>query len=332
MRLWKRGAGVADVRGKADGAASSNDALVRRLVSLVVAFSNASTPLSSEDIRSEYYPDVSVDTFQKQFRRDRERLVLCGLTVRETPRGGWAADETSFADRLDLDPTEVAALDITCLQLVEDPSFPYRDDLRLALAKIDSGYEAFPRAAAPQASAQDRNVLALLRAQEARHAVRVTYTDAHGRTSERTLAVWGVFGLRGHTYFIAPELDAERGEPRTWRDDRFGSVRELGGVSYRIPPDFCAEDYRRLPFQIGAAQLYVTFRVPKTATEEARSAMAANGEVEENPQTGREYWTVEASDLNAAARWAVANGLVPTSPVALAEVWRDLLKEATHAC
>ena len=80
MRLWKRGAGVADVRGKADGAASSNDALVRRLVSLVVAFSNASTPLSSEDIRSEYYPDVSVDTIQKQFRRDRERLERCGLT------------------------------------------------------------------------------------------------------------------------------------------------------------------------------------------------------------------------------------------------------------
>lgn len=359
---------MADEFEEAGGTMSPSDATARRLASLLVAFSNASTPLSSDYLRAEYYPDGKVNTFRKQFARDRAQLVLCGFTIREVEKGLWVADEVSFADPVGLDPAELAALDVTCLQLVEDPSFPYRNDLRLALAKIDSGYQTFPRAAGPKAGLQDRSVLGLLQAFNARHAVRATYTDAHGKTSEHVLAIWGTFGLRGHTYFVAPKLvdsgagsdagtpDTEASaaspnpsraahdesaatlgefllsDPRTWRDDRFASVVELPKLTYRIPPDFCAEDYKVLPFQIGKAHFLASFRVPKALTDEARSAMATYGAIEKNPRTGHELWTVEACDTTAAARWAIANGLVPVGPGSLMETWRGLLKEATsHA-
>ncbi|MEE1045215.1 MAG: WYL domain-containing protein [Olegusella sp.] len=312
---------------------SPDDELARRLTSLFIAFSNARAPLGAAEIRTEYYPGLSEDSFARQFRRDRERLVLCGMNVYEAD-GGWAADRASFADPPDIGADELAALDIACLQLAEDPSFPYRGDLRIALAKIDDGYEGFPHMATPKAGAQSRQVLALLRAFDARRPVKTAYTNAKGVASERTIAVWGSFNLRDHTYFVAPEVDetgTRTGEPRTWRDDRFGKVKELTGVTYRIPEDFFAEDFRKLPFQIGTDAFEAVFRVPATASEEAVAATGAYGEVGTDGH-GHRVWKVEANDCGAAARWAIAGGLVPTGPRRLVDEWRRILSEANdHA-
>jgi len=322
-----------DDRDEGDGRVSPDDELARRLASLFLAFSNARGPLTSAAIKTEYYPDLSDDSFARQFRRDRERLVLCGLTIRETD-GGWTADRDSFADPLDIGADELAALDIACLQLVEDPSFPYRNDLRFALAKVDRGYEGFPQAAAPSTGAQRRQVLTLQHAYDARHPIEITYTDARGVASARTIAIWGVFGLRGHTYFVAPEVDAAgepTGDPRTWRDDRFGKVAEVTGASYRIPEDFDAEDFRKLPFQIGDEAFDAVFRMPASASEEAVAAAGAYGETEADAR-GRRLWTVGANDRRAAARWAIANGLLPLSSQGLVDEWSGILSEVgSHA-
>lgn len=323
-----KGATLADGFDGDDGRGAPGDALARRLASLALGFSNATAPLTTAGIKAEYYPGLSPETFARQFRRDRERLVLCGLAVHEAD-GGWVADKASFAEPPDIAAEELAALDIACLQLVSDPSFPYRDDLRIALAKIDDGYEGFPQAAAPSTGAQARQVPALLHAFGERRAVAVAYTDAAGTASRRTLAIWGVFGLRGHTYFVAPEVDAAgipTGEPHTWRDDRFCRVDEVAGTSYRIPEDFDVEDFRKLPFQIGPDTFEATFRVPPTASEEGLAATGSYGETGTDAR-GRMIWTVAAADLTAAAHWAVAVGLVPVDPGDLVDAWRGILSE-----
>lgn len=119
---------------------STDDELARRLLSLVLAFSNASAPLSSAYVQKEYYPTLTAESFRRQFHRDRERLLTCGLLLHEAKKGWWVADETSFATEVSLEPGELLALDLTLSQLANDPTFPYSDDLRYALAKIDSDY------------------------------------------------------------------------------------------------------------------------------------------------------------------------------------------------
>lgn len=306
---------------------NESDVLARRLVSLVVAFSNAATPLSSSFLRDEYYPDLSEESFQKQFRRDRERLVLCGLVVREAD-GGWAVDESSFSTDADLATDELLALDMTCLMLSSDPSFPYRADLRAALAKIDRAFADFPTVQISHGPAQDSRAQTLLHAGTARHAVAVSYRDAAGRRSDCMLAVLGEFGLRDHTYFVAAEMDegsAGLQSPRVFRDDRFLRVRELADRSYELPADFDVRDWKLLPFQFGASSFVARFSVDEPLQDEARAAMEAYGNV--TVEGSRKVWSVEARDLRDCARWAIAVGLVPLGPEGLRDEFRHLLKE-----
>nr|WP_315522193.1 hypothetical protein [Olegusella massiliensis] len=39
-------------------------------------------------------------------------------------------------------------------------------------------------------------------------------------------------------------------------------------------------------------------------------------------------WTVDAADLEAAARWSIAEGLIPQQPSELVSRWKTLLEEA----
>ena len=71
--------------------------------------------------------------------------------------------------------------------------------------------------------------------------------------------------------------------------------------------------------------------MPATASEEAVAATGAYGEVGTDGH-GHRVWKVEANDCGAAARWAIAGGLVPTGPRRLVDEWRRILSEANdHA-
>lgn len=321
------------------------DDFPRRLVSLAIDFYNATLPLSSERIRADHYAGDSLETFYRQFRRDRERLVRCGLSIVEVPEGGWVADETSFADEVDAHPDDLIALTLTCLELAEDPSFPYRNALRNALAKLgktllDRDGDAILAAPEPfdeqpgadgsdAQPSQNKHVTTLLQARRAHHCVQVRYTDAKGATSDRTLGLCGEFGLRGHLYFVACDLgeDGSTSEPRVFRDDRFHKVKELVRSSYVPPEDFCAEDWRRLPFQIGPTTFEACFVLNDDVSDEALRACSGEGRVEKG-QHGGHLWFVSASDVTAAAAWGIAQSLTPQAPQELVDEWKRLLGEA----
>ena len=80
-------------------------------------------------------------------------------------------------------------------------------------------------------------LLALAAAAQARRTVALGYTAWDGQESRRALDVYGVVLHSGRWYVTG--LDHGRGEVRTFRLDRIGSVEQTDG-SYDVPADFDA--------------------------------------------------------------------------------------------
>ncbi|MBP3885309.1 MAG: WYL domain-containing protein [Olsenella sp.] len=304
-----------------------------RLASLVVGFSNASAPISSKDIHEAWYRGSSKDTFDKSFRRDRERLEQCGFILcpagKENDLQLWKIDEeASLAEEGVISDEEAVLLEIILTPLTSDPSFTLRDELVLALAKVN---RSFKEHTAPPSGGGDANIRldTLVRALELHKLVRVKYRRADGEETERVLALFGTFGLRSSTYFVADTYDSASrslaGRPHTYRLDRFSSARlispETASTAYTVPADFDINDYQHLPFQMGDPLGEASFAVPDVPTLEVTRAIDTHGRLSENGLT----WHIPFSDVRATARWAHDNELQPLGPERLADVWREVL-------
>lgn len=310
---------------------TGDDDRARRICSLALAFMNAPGPLPSSEVARRFYPELSADSFRRAFSRDRVLLAACGIRVCEGPRRSeatWTADEgTSFAGELTMGPAEAAVLEVACQPLLEDPEFPLAGDLRFALAKLTRtfAYPVAPGTGITRAGSRAETAVrdALVRGR----ALAVTYTDAAGRTSERRLAPYGTFGLRGVTYLVAARLDG--GSPgdadvRTYRMDRISRASVLEGTEVQVPEGLSVATWRRLPFQLGEKVGTATFRVPRARAEELRRAAGGRGSFTE--RDGALLWEVDVSDVRAAASWAVAQGIEPVAPESLVTAERELLE------
>ena len=308
-----------------------DDERARRICSLALDFMSAATPIPSSEIARAHYAGLSPDSFRRAFSRDREVLAACGVAVVERRQGGeeslWAADaERSFARGAELAPTDAAALELACRPLVDDPSFPLADELRLALAKISRAFSETLAVGRVRDGGASRALGTLRSCMTSGTAVRAAYVDARGSRSERTLAPYGFFSLRGSLYLVAARLDDEAnpGTVRTYRVDRFASARPVEGMRFSVPDDFSVEDWRKLPFQMGPVAYEGRFEVPAEDEPDVRRAAGAQGSFSDDGD--RLLWAVDASDERAAARWAVATGLRPVDPASLAPAWREVLE------
>ena len=315
---------------------TKDDEQALRLASLATAFMNAQGALTSRRIRELYYPHLSEDSFRRTFLRDRARLALCGIALRGDRKAGgettWVVDRTlSFADGDALTAHEALTIDAACAGLVSDGAFAYRDELARALAKINSSYNTLAtRRVGHAGEGVDMRLATLRGCLERGEAAEVTYTDARGCQSERLLALYGSFGLRGNTYFVAVRYDRERGRPaetpKTYRLDRFVRVRACAQERYVVPEDFDIRDFVLLPFQIGATEGHATFACTRPATPEARRALTTHGALSPDGST----WRVDVSDIRDAALWSIDVGLVPLGPPELVEERRRILGEASR--
>lgn len=309
-----------------------DDERARRVCSLALEFMSARAPVSSSDVARGFYADLSADSFRKAFARDRAVLAACGLSVVEVGRAegetAWGIDERrSYAEGVELSAGEAGALEIACQGLLDDPTFPLAEDLRLALAKVARAFSDVPALVASSGRHDGGALPAVARALVEGRGLGVTYTDALGSSSRRRLAPYGVFGLRGALYLVADELDGAdepTGAPRTYRLDRFGEVRVLEGVPCEVPRDFSVLDWRRLPFQLGPSQRPLTLAVPEDRAEAVREASLGQGSL--SREGGRVLWRVDGCDLDAAASWAVSQGLEPIDPPELVSAWERVLR------
>lgn len=309
---------------------NKDDVQARRILSLAIFLTNRNVPTSTDEVAGRFYPDISAASADRTFRRDREHLAACGLVVRscEMKDGsrGWRVDpDSSYASPRGLSPVDAATIAIACRPLVSDPSFVFHDELRMALAKIDRSFSDRPVVSGPRdASATSRTVGALARAFVRRHPVDVTYRDSKGSTSERRLCVYGFFGLRGRTYAVALRTDGDEHTVHSYRVDRFLGVTPKPSMTYDIPEDFFVEDHIGLPFQLGHVVGTARFEVDRATEATLRRTVGTAGSWEHEADSL--VWSVEMSDVDAAASWAVAQAIRPIGPPALVERWTSCLE------
>ena len=312
---------------------TEDDLRAARVLTLAVKFFGTSRPVSSSTIWSDLYPNLDEGSFKRQFLRDRELLESFGISIREVessdPDTPWRIDErNSYVGSDALNASDARMLYVLCHDMAFDQSFPYRDELRMALAKISRMYRGSITTQSDQSTPTEHKLLAaLIACMSNLHAADVTYTDARGNTSKRTIAILGSFGLHGRTYFVASRIDSKQSlipdSVRTYRLDRFNRVRELHHLSYQIPLDFSVRDYERLPFQIGDSVGTAHFLVSGVESKQLSRAMAIHGSL--HSESVGTVWDVPFSDTQLAASWAIGSGIVPVGPQALVDAWRALL-------
>lgn len=315
---------------------TGDDLRAARVLTLAVKFFASSRPVSSASIRNDLYPKLEEDAFRRQFLRDRELLASFGIVTRQVEGAAedsyWQVDEgVSYVQGTGLGPRDARVLYLLCHDLADDQSFAYRDELRMALAKVSLLYRGNVVSHPESTPVEQHKLLSVLvSCMTGRHAVLAGYTDARGVQSERRLAILGSFGLRDHTYFVAsrvgPDGELVSDTVRTYRLDRFTTARKLARIRYQVPLDFSVDDYQHLPFQLGDARGTARFALPESRTGQLSRAIASYGSCHEDH--GAEVWELPYSDPRAAASWAIAEQLTPLEPAELVSSWRGLLQAA----
>ena len=313
---------------------NDDDEQARRILSLALEFMNSRQAVSSTRIAQDIYPGLTPDSFRKAFLRDRKSLEDIGITLESERRAGgeayWTADDTaSFAEGTGLGVEDALVIDLACQPLLGDPEFPLRDELRFALAKIDTAFGDVSYPAGQGVLHDDKIVSTLRSCARSCHAVRMTYTDAASRSSERTIAPYGFYGIRGSLYLVAPRVEegvVVNGSTRVYNVARVSGVREVTSVSFSVPSDFSIESYRQLPFQLGPVACEATFEVPVVEISEIERLSMGRGRFSMGEKDVT--WTVDASNVGDAASWAIANGLRPIAPKELVDEWSARLEGA----
>ena len=308
-----------------------------RAATLATFLMGARYPVGTAAIYERFYADLGDANRRKTFSRDRELLASAGVLVRDAGwRDGekaWEIDaDASFASGAELSPLEAIALDVACQPLLEDHGFTHGEALRHALAKIDRTFGDPDQAVRTSPAERSRASQIVLCCIDRGRVANVTYRDAKGTLSKRDFAPYGTFPCRGRGYvvgdFIEEGEDGATTRRRTLRLDRIESARETTREAV-VPEGFDIADYLLLPFQIGPTTCTARFFVPESRLEALSASCLRSGAVA-NGKKGTE-WTVDVSDVDDAASWAVAQAIRPLEPAELVESWKKCLKEACHA-
>lgn len=321
---------------------TATDQTALRVVSVFVGLSNVSAGLTTPDIHAKWYPEQDEKTFLKTFARDRETLETCGIKLSFTngqPHQRWFIDKAStYATETALNARQALCLSVACEPLSHDPSFAYQRDLLLALVKLNNSFSTYPltrdttatqskkeaqgvrsiNSSGAISSAHGREILQkLLMALDGSYGVRVSYTKSNGELVTRDLALFGQFGFYDRIYFVAVPLNeamqdssspqnTTTNQPHVYLLDRFVKVETLPHKHYAIPVDFNAEDYKKLPFQMGETCYTACLESLKDASKRR----------------------VEVADELRCARWCVSEGWIPRAPQSLVEAYTCLVRTA----
>lgn len=294
---------------------TKSDEVTQRVARLALLFMNAKRPLTTGELLEAIYMDDPAaeqrdpDSLKIQLLRDCARLDACGIHITHD-RGRlltetevtWELDQTtSIATSSQLTVRDVVALQVLCAPQIDDPTFPWPDELREALLYIGRSFDQVPDVVGWELSAGDSKAIAqIARAAELRQPALIAYEPLSHEAARYLVCPFALFPLLGHTYFVAAELardsidttgdlaDVQRkvlasreslaqsleaalaaGPIKTFRGDRLLEAQVVEGApQFEIPADFDvlhAVQYLRHPFQIGATTHTATFELHDTA-------------------------------------------------------------------
>lgn len=196
-----------------------------RLVNLALFVAGSPEPVTAARVQAQVagYPAGQLDAaFLRMFERDKEDLLAAGIAlvvVRDGETEAYRLDrEATFAGELELTPEETLLVRVAGAAMLPDPSFPFADDLRLALAKVSAatGDTADAPAATVVALTADEDpraqahvVAEAVAALAARKVVRFDYTNLAGLTARREVELYGVFARDGRWYLVGRDRGAD---------------------------------------------------------------------------------------------------------------------------
>jgi proteasome accessory factor B len=294
---------------------------VERLVNLALYLAVARQPVSAEDIRADvqgYEPDQADEAFKRQFERDKDDLRTAGFVILADAEneGFYHLDRSAtFAAPLDLTAHEAAAVRAAASALQSDPSFPFSDDLRLAMAKIASAVVSGDVPAAARLADEDPEeqgsiVAQLAEAAGRRKSVAFGYTNSQGTSAPHRVEPYGLFLHDGRWYLVA--RDTEKGEPRTYTVARMSRIEVNGqrpkSPDFERPPGFDVATFVRLPFQYGpaAVEFEALIRFEPIAAWRAAALSAGHGSLETDGESV--VWLVNARSQSHLLRFVIENG------------------------
>jgi proteasome accessory factor B len=316
---------------------------VERLVNLALFLGSAGRPVTAEEIHSEvegYPPGQDSDAFLRMFERDKEQLRDSGFVIEESDKHYRLDAASTFASQVDLAPEELAAIRAVGLALVDDPAFPFAEDLRLALAKLATSFDApetsvVTRLATEQPARQGLAVAALDLAVGARKRVSFGYTNQRGEHKVHAIEPYGVFAREGWWYLVGRDTDLD--EVRVYAVARMDAPavnsNRPKSPDFDRPDDFNVAAFIGMPFQYGPEHIDATVRISAEQTWRASSLTGGIGTLE--PDGTALLWHVSARDGKRLLRWLVENGpgleLVAPEPLAQALRLRMAEVAAAHA-
>jgi proteasome accessory factor B len=290
-----------------------------RLVNLALYLASSARPITAEQCRAADlgYPEGQDDAaFIRMFERDKDALRAAGLVIEvvadEEPEAYRLDAAATYARQIELTDEELSAVRAVAATLAGDPTFPFREDLALALGKIGVSGHAGPLATgALTANVSDElghHVGVLAEAVRARKTVTFSYTNVAGTQRTRSVDPYGIFFREGLWYLTGRDRDADA--IRTYAVARLRAV-DMNPVRPRTPDferpqGFDIREQERLPFQYGPTSVAAVIRFEPDVAWRAEGLIRGRGVVEPRAD-GSLLWKVDA-DLRRLASWIVDQG------------------------
>ena len=240
---------------------------LERILDLVHVLQSAREPISLSALRTKFpdYDKGSEDATRRKFERDKAALADIGIVLRyvenQEEGSGYSIDyEASYLPEFELGEADQKLLSIASKHAIKDTAFPFRNALRLALAKLDtdptdnSEQRFFVHGFASSEGDQPSHISILTSALTTRKRVHIAYTKPNGDSSKRDIDPYGIFVRNGLWYLTG--LDHKSEETRVFRISRIAQVtlntKQPAKPDFEVPEDFqLSELTSRSPLHFG---------------------------------------------------------------------------------
>ncbi|MDP2401009.1 MAG: WYL domain-containing protein [Actinomycetota bacterium] len=317
-----------------------------RIINLALVLAAARGSVDADRIRRDvagYPPPETQDeeAFKRMLERDKEHLRDAGFSIESDAEGNYRLDAAAtFAAPLQFSAAEKVLVRAVGTAMLDDPSFPFAEDLHIALAKLaETDDPTIPavtaRGADEDPGYQAETVASLAGAVSSAKRVSFDYTNSLGQDKHHEVEPYGLFARDGRWYLVG--RDTEIDETRTYtvaRARRLSvNVARPKSPDFVRPQDFRVETFVRQPFQYGSDDLTVTIDFDPGVAWRADALLGAGPGEERDGGESSVRRTVHVRDRQRLLRWLVENGpgLSVVSPPDLAEELRSGLTLAVEA-
>jgi len=312
-----------------------------RLVNLALYLAKTNRFVSAEECRAAglgYPEEQDTPAFLRMFERDKEALRAAGIAIDVDDDERYRIDRAgTYAAEIRLSAEETATIMTAAAALAADESFPFAEDLTIALAKLGRGSAASDAVSTALADEQPgaQAASAALVAEAIWSSKRLTfdYTNAKGESRLHEVNPYGLFFREGRWYLVG--LDTGIGEIRVYALQRthelIMNTTAPKTPDFERPEGFAVADFSLIPFQYGPEPFDAVvrfgpddaWRAPRLAGEHGTIEMKADGSA---------LWRVEAGNPRGLAMWCIEHGpgITPLEPPTVVDTLRMGLGEVLN--